>query len=85
MKQNTLVIALAALLVGGVATAGYMNSRGDSQPAPVAAPLNANADILGPNGEPLPLDAAIPASGRLNMRTSSTSPRSPSASPCTPP
>lgn len=65
MKQNTLVIALAALLVGGVATAGYMNSRGDSQPAPVAAPLNANADILGPNGEPLPLDAAIPASGRL--------------------
>ena len=65
MKSNTLAVALAALLVGGVATAGYMNSRGDSQPAPVAAPLNANADILGPNGEPLPLDAAIPASGRL--------------------
>ena len=65
MKSNTLAVALAALLVGGVATAGYMNSRGDSQPAPVAAPLNASADILGPNGEPLPLDAAIPASGRL--------------------
>ncbi len=27
MKNNTLAIALAALLVGGVATAGYMNNR----------------------------------------------------------
>ena len=26
-KNNTLAVALAALLVGGVATAGYMNSR----------------------------------------------------------
>ena len=66
MKQNTLAIALAALLVGGVATAGYMNSRGGSHSAPVdPAPLATDAAILGPNGEPLPLDAGIPASGRL--------------------
>lgn len=40
LKNNTLAVALAALLVGGVATAGYMNSRGTSpgttQPQPVA-------------------------------------------------
>ena len=66
MKSNTLAVALAALLVGGVATAGYMNSRSDTPSTPTtAAPLAADADILGPNGEPLPLDAGIPALGRL--------------------
>ena len=30
MKNNTIAIALAAMLVGGVATAGYMNNRPDS-------------------------------------------------------
>lgn len=60
MKNNTLAIALAALLVGGVATAGYFNNRegaprADTTPAPIADAF----------GEPLPMDAAIPASGRL--------------------
>ena len=30
MKNNTIAIALAAMLVGGVATAGYMNNRPDT-------------------------------------------------------
>ena len=64
MKNNTLAIALGALLLGGVATAGYLNNRDNaSSSVPprdvVAAPY---ADAF---GEPLPLDAAIPASGRL--------------------
>ncbi len=41
LKNNNLTIALVALLVGGVATAGYMNSRSNKsetpQPQPVAA------------------------------------------------
>ena len=62
MKNNTLAIALAALLVGGVATAGYLNSNNrdggavaDLTPAPFTDAF----------GEPLPRDGAIPASGRL--------------------
>lgn len=58
MKNNTLAIALAALLVGGVATAGFMNNRSE---APMAG-VDARADAF---GEPLPLDGAVPASGRL--------------------
>ncbi|RZA11014.1 MAG: glycine zipper 2TM domain-containing protein, partial [Lysobacteraceae bacterium] len=64
MKNNTLAIALGALLVGGVATAGFMNTRVQHdpvQPAPFAA---SSADAQG-YAEPLRGDPAIPASGRL--------------------
>src|SRR5690606_39335582 len=36
MKNNTLAVALAALLIGGVATAGYINSRDKNEPVAVA-------------------------------------------------
>ena len=58
MKNNTLAIALAALLVGGVATAGFINNRSEASVTDVAA----RADAF---GEPLTLDRAIPASGLL--------------------
>ena len=62
MKNNTLAIALAALLVGGVATAAFMNNRApraDAQVADAASPsaLGAGADQAADN--------AIPASGRV--------------------
>ena len=57
MKNNTLAIALASLLVGGVAVAAFQNNTRDegslaSHDPDVAADLAADAD-------------AIPASGRL--------------------
>jgi len=60
MKNNTLAVALAALLVGGVATAGYMNNRDRSQ-----MPDAMGAQYMDARGEPLPIDGAVPASGRL--------------------
>jgi uncharacterized protein YcfJ len=63
MKNNTLAIALAALLVGGVATAAFMNNR--AKPNDVMAPssLAADASIAGAD---MALDgSAIPASGRV--------------------
>ena len=64
MKNNTLAIALAALLVGGVATAGYMNNRDNarSSNAPQAVAAAQPADI---SSEPLPMDGAIPASAAV--------------------
>jgi len=63
MKNNTLAVALAALLIGGVATAGYINSRDKNEPVAVA-----DAGALPADGafttEPL-ADNAIPASGRV--------------------
>ena len=45
-KNNTLAVALAALLVGGVATAGYMNSRNnDSITAPSLTGGAARAEV----------------------------------------
>lgn len=58
MKNNTLAIALAALLVGGVATAGFINNRSAAPLADVTAQQDAF-------GQPLTLDRAGPASGRL--------------------
>ena len=58
MKNNMLAIALAALLVGGVATAGFINNRDGASRAEVA---NANDAF----GEPLPMDGAVPAAGRV--------------------
>ena len=60
MKNNTLAIALAALLVGGVATAGYLNNQDGAAIADVTP-----APFTDAFGEPLPMDGAIPASGRL--------------------
>ena len=67
MKNNTLAIALAALLVGGVATAAFMNNR-SSQPAnaDIATPpasLATDASIAG--ADMAANDSAIPASGRV--------------------
>ena len=64
MKNNTIAIALGSLLLGGVATAGYLNNRdktSDIQPPSDAAAAQ-YADAF---GEPLPMDSAIPASGRV--------------------
>lgn len=69
MKNNTIAIALASMLVGGVATAGYMNSRdaarsgSDTAPQSVDAVAQAGAEHAA-SGDARP-DAAIPAAGRL--------------------
>ena len=63
MKNNTLAIALAALLVGGVATAAFMNNR-----APDDAAMHRAADSAPALGRSVDLrldDSAIPASGRV--------------------
>ena len=52
MKNNTLAIALAALLVGGVATAGFINNRAETPGTDAFA-------------EPLALNGALPTSGRV--------------------
>ncbi len=58
MKNNTLAIALAALLVGGVATAGFINNR---------SPDNTAADgFFNPAAtQPVAVDGMVPASGRV--------------------
>ena len=62
MKGNTIAVALGALLVGGVATAGYMNSRdGQARVQPVGVAASTAALI----GEPRQDDGAIPDAGRL--------------------
>src|SRR5688500_17002577 len=59
MKNNTLAIALAALLVGGVATAAFMNNRAPADAQYAATPsLDANGDVRAD-------DTGIPASGRV--------------------
>jgi uncharacterized protein YcfJ len=64
MKNNTLAIALGALLLGGVATAGYLNNR-DNASNGLAPRDVADTRFTDANGEPLSRDGAIPASGRL--------------------
>ena len=64
MKNNTLAIALAALLVGGVATAAFMNNRApaDAQYAATQS-LDANGDV---RADDIGVDeTGIPASGRV--------------------
>jgi uncharacterized protein YcfJ len=66
MKNNTLAIALAALLVGGVATAAFMNNRQKSDvAADVVAPPPALATDAGVAGDQPADDTGIPASGRV--------------------
>lgn len=73
-KNNTLAVALAALLVGGVATAGYMNSRnaggtdGSRQtPQPISQPLaQPQASVEAPVvGEAVSADALAVQGPRL--------------------
>ena len=65
MKNNTIAIAIAALLLGGVATAGYMNNRADSRSGVYPERMTlADADAGG--DARLAYDNAIPASGRLD-------------------
>ena len=63
MKNNALAIALAALLVGGVATAAFMNNRAPTDAA-ITAPAN-SAPALGLGADLKADDSAIPASGRV--------------------
>lgn len=63
-KNNTLAVALAALLVGGVATAGYMNSR--SHDTPVAVPQAVQAPAAANGDQRAPMDNAIPAGPRVD-------------------
>lgn len=66
MNNNTLAIAIASLLVGGVATAAYLNNR-----SPVSADALAEADLARPSSSAMieddrrADDSAIPATGRL--------------------
>ncbi|MBJ6984155.1 glycine zipper 2TM domain-containing protein [Luteimonas sp. MC1750] len=60
MKNNTLAIALASLLVGGVAVAAFQGNRDDGPRADVAATGDA-ARI----GDAFALDEALPGEGRL--------------------
>ena len=68
MKNNTLAVALAALLVGGVATAGFMNTRSHQAPAPVPQPL-AVAPTQQPTQaiEPMPASSAIATPAGLGV------------------
>jgi uncharacterized protein YcfJ len=67
MNNNTLAIALASLLVGGVATAAYINN---SRPAPADA-LASEVDLAQPSSSAIAADdrrlddASIPAGGTL--------------------
>ena len=62
-KNTTLAIAVAAaLVVGGVAVAGYMNSRKPQVQEAVASAPAGSLPQAGANGEPLPAGNAIPAS-----------------------
>ncbi|MCJ0824639.1 glycine zipper 2TM domain-containing protein [Luteimonas sp. 50] len=57
MKNNTLAIALAALLVGGVAVAAFQNNRGTS--------LDTAADSSLAAGDVAAMDNGIPDGGRV--------------------
>jgi uncharacterized protein YcfJ len=64
MKNNTLAIALAALLVGGVATAAFMNNRGDKAATDVVPPASLATDAaMGP--DQAADETGLPASGRV--------------------
>lgn len=82
-KNNTLAVALAALLVGGVATAGYMNSRGNDA---IAAPTQADggartqvkfAEVVGvkPVTEREPMYATVIGSEPIRESSTTSTPR----------
>ena len=63
LKNNTLAIALASLLVGGVAVAAFQNSRNHSDTATASVPAT-SADAMGANGD-MAADASIPSGGKV--------------------
>jgi len=68
LKNNTLAIALAALLVGGVATAAFMNNRGKTDAASnaVIPPASLSTDAAAAAAADQPVDeAGVPASGKV--------------------
>jgi len=63
LKNNTLAIALAALLVGGVATAAFMNNRDKSNgAADVMPPASLATDA---NGDQMADENGLPAGGKV--------------------
>ena len=67
LKNNTLAIALAALLVGGVATAAFMNNRGKTDAASnaVIPPASLSTDAAAVAGDQPVDEAGVPASGKV--------------------
>lgn len=82
-KNNTLAVALAALLVGGVATAGYMNSR--NHDAAITAPQSGGearaqvefAEVVAvkPVTEREPMYAAVIGSEPIRESSTTSTPR----------
>ena len=66
MKSNTtsILVAAGALLVGGIATAAFMNSRDKAVAAPVAQAEQPLPDAM-PQADDAVVDAAIAPSGKL--------------------
>ncbi|MBB6599008.1 glycine zipper 2TM domain-containing protein [Luteimonas sp. MC1825] len=64
MKNNTLAIALASLLVGGVAVAAFQGGRTDQPRADIAA-AGTSLDVTADASELRLEDGAIPSAGRL--------------------
>src|SRR6185312_12252309 len=62
MNKSTLAIALAALLVGGVAVAAYQHAR---QPDAMATPAAMNATGAELAGDVPASDSSIPAGGKV--------------------
>lgn len=69
MKHQTLAVAIASLLVGGVATAAYLNNRAPSametavvEAAPLASESQVDADLDAPRDDRI----AVPSAGRLD-------------------
>ena len=60
MKNNTLAIALASLLVGGVAVAAFQGNRDDAPRSDIATPAAGAEGALG-----FADDSALPSAGRL--------------------
>ena len=61
MKNNTLAIALASLLVGGVAVAAFQGNRDDGPRADVASLAGEDARV----GDAFGAEGALPSAGRL--------------------
>ena len=64
LKNNTLAIALASLLVGGVAVAAFQNSRNHADTATATMPA-ASADAALAAGDAAATDSSIPSGGKV--------------------
>jgi len=62
LKNNTLAIALASLLVGGVAVAAFQNSRSHADTATATMPA---ADAALAAGDAAATDSSIPSGGKV--------------------